>query len=147
MPGYINGSDVLLMVGEKCVGHCTSHTLTFNSESKERAVKPVASANIQLESVYKEKKVTGKSITVKAEGLRNYEETENGFAELLDMWHRGSSVLVKAYNRADSTSPYLKGQFIISNMEETSPAGDDTTYTITLENDGAPEIVGFTDEG
>lgn len=42
--GYINGSDLLLKVGGKAVGHCTSHTLTFNSETKDRAVKPVASA-------------------------------------------------------------------------------------------------------
>lgn len=42
--GYINGSDLLLKVAGKAVGHCSSHTLTFNSETKDRAVKPVASA-------------------------------------------------------------------------------------------------------
>ena len=40
--GYINGSDLLLKIGDKAVGHCTSHKLTFNSETKDRAVKPVA---------------------------------------------------------------------------------------------------------
>ena len=33
--GYVNGSDLLLMVGEKCVGHCTSHSVTYNSETKD----------------------------------------------------------------------------------------------------------------
>ena len=42
--GYVNGSDLLLYINGKAVGHCTSHTATFNSETKERAVKPVASA-------------------------------------------------------------------------------------------------------
>ena len=42
--GYINGSDLLLKVAGKAVGHCSSHTLTFNSETNDRAVKPVASA-------------------------------------------------------------------------------------------------------
>ena len=39
--GYCNGSDMLLYVGGKAIGSCTSHTTTFNSETKERAVKPV----------------------------------------------------------------------------------------------------------
>ena len=43
--GYINGSDILLSVGGKAIGHCASHTLTFNSETKDRAVKPLASAS------------------------------------------------------------------------------------------------------
>lgn len=41
---YINGSDILLKVDGKAVGHCSTHTLTFNSETKDRAVKPVATA-------------------------------------------------------------------------------------------------------
>ena len=40
--GYINGSDILLSVGGKAIGHCTTHTITFNSETKDRAVKPAA---------------------------------------------------------------------------------------------------------
>ena len=40
--GYVNGSDILLSVGGKAVGHCTTHTITFNSETKDRAVKPAA---------------------------------------------------------------------------------------------------------
>ena len=27
--GYVNGSDILLSVGGKAVGHCTTHTITF----------------------------------------------------------------------------------------------------------------------
>ena len=41
--GYVNGSDMLLYIGSKAIGHCTSHTTTFNSETKDRSVKPVAS--------------------------------------------------------------------------------------------------------
>ena len=44
--GYCNGSDMLLYVGGKAVGHCTTHTSTFNSETKDRAVKPVASKGV-----------------------------------------------------------------------------------------------------
>lgn len=34
----------------------------------------------------------------------------------------------------------MKGWFIISSLEETSPTQDDATYSISLENDGEPEI-------
>ena len=44
--GYCNGSDMLLFVGGKAVGHCTSHTTTINSETKDRAVKPVATKGV-----------------------------------------------------------------------------------------------------
>ncbi len=44
--GYCNGSDMLLYVGDKAAGHCTTHTTTMTSETKERQVKPVATAPI-----------------------------------------------------------------------------------------------------
>ena len=56
--GYVNGSDLLLFIGGKAVGHCTSHTMTFNSETKERAVKPVAKKGI-TSGLWKGKGVTG----------------------------------------------------------------------------------------
>ena len=31
-------------------------------------------------------------------------------------------------------------QFVIASIEETSPAQDDVTYTISLENDGEPDV-------
>lgn len=137
--GYINGSDLLLMVGGKAVGHCTSHTLTFNSETKERAVKPVASAAATA-GVWKEKGVTGLSISISADGLRFYDETENGYEQTAALWGKGASVDVKAFKRGNETEPYVSGKFVISSIEETSPAQDDSTYTISLENDGEPDI-------
>lgn len=136
--GYINGSDLLLMVGGKAVGHCTSHTLTFNSETKDRAVKPVASAG-KSSGLWKGKGVTGLSISISAEGLRFYDETENGHEQVAPLWGKGDSVEVKAFKRGSDTAPYLVGKFVIATLEETSPAQDDATYSISLENDGEPE--------
>lgn len=139
MNEYINGSDLLLNIGEKAVGHCTSHTLTFNSETKERAVKPLASA-AKSAGLWKGKGVTGLSISISAEGLRFYNETENGFTEISALWGVGQSVDVEAYEREKDSAPYLKGKFIIASIEETSPAQDDATYSISLENDGEPDV-------
>lgn len=135
---YINGSDLLLKVGGKAVGHCTSHTVTFNSETKDRAVKPVASAS-KSSGLWKGKGVTGLSVSISFEGLRFYSETENGYEEISAKWGKGQSVDVEAFKREDSEKPYLKGKFVISSLEETSPAQDDATYSGSLENDGEPE--------
>ncbi len=137
--GYINGSDLLLMVGEKAVGHCSSHTLTFNSETKDRSVKPVSSA-AKSSGLWKGKGVTGLSISISAEGLRFYDETENGYEQLAPLWGKGTSVTVKAFKRGGDTEPYVKGNFVIASLEESSPAQDDATYSISLENDGEPEV-------
>lgn len=136
--GYVNGSDLLLTIGGKAVGHCTSHSMTFNSETKDRAVKPVATANISA-GLWKGKGVTGLSISISADGLANYNETENGFKALLGLWKAGKPVDVEAYEREDSESPYLKGKFVITSLDQSAPAQDDVTYSISLENDGEPE--------
>lgn len=135
--GYCNGSDMLLYVGGKAVGSCTSHTTTFNSEIKERAVKPVATAGISG-GLWKKKGVVGLSYSISAEGLVFYDETENGFKELFALWKSGKSVEVKCMEREQSEKPYLAGKCVIASLERTDPANDDATYSISLENDGEP---------
>ena len=136
--GYINGSDLLLKVGDKAVGHCSSHTLTFNSETKDRAVKP-ASSEPKSAGLWKAKGVTGLSVSISFEGLRFYDETENGYDEIAALWGKGQSVEVEAFQRGGDSTPYVSGKFVIASLEETSPAQDDATYSGTLESDGEPE--------
>lgn len=135
--GYVNGSDLLLYVGDKAIGHCTSHTTTFNSETKDHAVKPVASASMSS-GLWKGKTVVGLSISVSTEGLRFYNETEMGFKGLFKEWVKGKSVTLKCLERGSSTSPYLVGSFVITSLEESAPAQDDATYSANFENDGEP---------
>lgn len=135
--GYCNGSDVLLYVGGKAIGSCTTHTTTFNSETKERAVKPVATKGLSS-GLWKNKGVVGLSYSISAEGLVFYDETECGFKDLFAMWKAGKSVEVKCMEREESAAPYLEGKCVITSLEETAPAQDDTTYSISLENDGEP---------
>ena len=136
--GYCNGSDMLLYVSGKAVGHCTTHTTTMSSETKDRAVKPVASAGISA-GLWKGKGVTGLSISIKADGLVFYEESESGYKTLFSAWKAGKSIDVKCMERENSEKPYLAGKFVISSLERTDPAQDDSTYSVSLENDGEPE--------
>lgn len=130
---------MLLYIGGKAVGHCTTHTTTLNSETKDRAVKPVASAGISA-GLWKGKGVTGLSVSISAEGLVFYDETENGYKSSLAQWKAGKSVQVKCMERENSDKPYLSGNFVIASLERTDPAQDDATYSITLENDGEVDI-------
>lgn len=138
--GYCNGSDLLLYVGGKAVGSCTSHTTTFSSETKERAVKPVASVAL-TSGKWKKKGVVGLSYSISAEGLRFYDETECGFKELFKLWKAGEPVEVKCMERDATEKPYLVGSCVITSLEESAPAQDDATYSINLENDGEPSTL------
>ena len=135
--GYCNGSDLLLYVDGKAVGSCTSHTATFNSETKERAVKPVASAALSS-GKWKKKGVVGLSYSISAEGLRFYDDTACGFKHLFKLWKEGKSVEVKCMERAEAEKPYLVGACVITSLEESAPAQDDATYSASFENDGEP---------
>lgn len=132
--GYANGSDMLLYVGGKPVGHCTSHSVTINSETKDRAVKPVASQSLSA-GFWKDKSVIGLNVSISAEGLVFYNETEGGYRSALAQIGKGQSVDVKCMER-ESTTPYLTGRFVITSLERSDAAQDDATYSISLENDG-----------
>lgn len=132
--GYCNGSDMLLYVAGKAIGHCTNHTTTINSETKDRAVKPVATASLSA-GLWKDKSVVGLNVSISAEGLVFYQETETGYKSALALISKGQSVEVKCMER-DSTTPYLTGRFVISSLERSDAAQDDATYSITLDNDG-----------
>lgn len=143
-PDYINGSDLLVGIGGKAVGHCTSHKTTFTSETKDRAVKPLASKGVTA-GLWKEKGVTGLSVSVSADGLRYYDETEGGFTANAALWGAGQTVDVECYQRGATDASakgevYLKGKFVITSIEENASAQDDVTYSISLENAGEPEI-------
>ncbi|MCR5841958.1 MAG: phage tail protein [Bacteroidales bacterium] len=133
--GYCNGSDMLLMVGGKAIGHCTTHTTTINSETRERAVKPVQSASISA-GLWKNKTVVALSVQITFEGLCFYQETESGYKEMLAAVKNGEHVAVKCMEREDSEVEYLSGNFVVSSLERTDPASDDATYSGTLDNDG-----------
>lgn len=139
MNGYVNGSDLLVSIGGKAAGHCTTHTTTYNSETKDRAVKPASTASASA-GLWKEKSVTGLSVQVKVEGLRFYADQESGMKDLLAKWKAGAVVELKGFARSADASPYMSGSFIVSALEENAPAGDDTTYSATFDNSGEVTI-------
>lgn len=138
--GYCNGSDMLLYIEDDAIGHCTSHKLTCSSETTEHAVKAPASEPI-TKSLFKEKTVTGLSISGSSDGLVFYGETEAGYAKLFRAWKAGQPVKAKCMERENSDKPYFKGDVIIDSLERTDDAGADSTYSVSFSNSGAPDTL------
>lgn len=136
---YCNGSDMLLYVEDSAAGHCTTHTTTLNTETKDRAVKPEAS-KAKTAGLFKEKSITGLSVSISAEGLIYDGETEEGYKKMFKAWKAGKSIKAKCMERG-SQKPYLQGSFVITSLERTDPANDDSTYKISLDNDGEPDTL------
>lgn len=137
---YKQGNDLLVSIDGSAFGHCTSHTATFNTETKEVAVKPLASVAKAAAAKFKSKIVSGLSVQVKAEGIVFESETESSFKSILAKWKVGGQVTLNLFERENDATPYLTGYFIITSLEHASPAGDDSTWNATFENDGAPTI-------
>lgn len=138
--GYVNGSDLLLTVGGKAIGHCTTHTTTFASETKDRAVKPPIANTSLTAGLWKNKGMSGVSVSITFSGLMVYDETEGALKSLLDLWKTGQPVTVTCVERGENAAPYVTGEFIISQLEAVAAAQDDVTYSGTLDNAGEVTI-------
>ena len=77
---------------------------------------------------------------VKVDGLIFSGEAESGVDAVLAAWKNGTPVALKLFHRGRDNEPYATGNFIISSLEENSPAGQDSTYSATFDNDGAVTI-------
>jgi phage major tail protein 2 len=135
----MNGSNVLFTVGGKGLGHSTTHSVTYNTETKERGVKPPVKEKTK-NALFSGKGVTKMSISVHGEGFRYKGEEELSLDDIRKLWGIGQSVELSCFEREGDDTPYLKGKFVISKVEETSPAQDDATFTVDFENDGEPEV-------
>lgn len=136
---YMNGSNVLFTVGGKGLGHSTTHSVTYNTETKERGVKPPVKEKAK-KALFSGKGVVKMSISVHGEGFRYKGEEELSLDDIRKLWGIGQSVDLSCFEREGDATPYLKGKFVISKVEETSPAQDDATFTVDFENDGEPEV-------
>ncbi len=136
---YIKGKDLLFKIGEKCVGHCTEHTINYSTSTTDVAVKPPA-AQPPTSGMFKDKLPDGMDITIDFKGLRATEEAENGFDEIAALWGSGEPVECAGFKRTEDAKPHLKGSFIITSLVETNNAEGIAEYSGTLGVTGEPDI-------
>jgi len=108
----------------------TSHTVSYSAETKERITKDTASGS------WAKKRVTKLSATIKCEALVAYGSAA-GLSLLKKAFKAKEEVKVK-YSLVDAASSdeYEEGMFVISSLEESSPADGDASYSATLESSG-----------
>lgn len=142
---YINGSDILVSLGGDQQAFATSHTTTYSSDTKDRAVKAPDSQGIGA-SLFKETTVTGLKVQITANGLRHYGTHEGGFVYLLTAWRSGKPVSAECYLRpkngvtGTARDPYLKANFVITKLTESANADEDGAYDVELNLTGAPTV-------
>ena len=139
MDNYIKGKDLLFKVGEKCIGHCSEHTVNYSTSTTDVAVKPEASKPAS-NGLFKEALIDGMDITVDFKGLRATEESENGFDEISALWGAAEPVECAGFKRSSDDKPHLKGKFVITSLTETNGADGIAEYNGSLKVCGEPEI-------
>lgn len=143
--GYINGSDSLFALGDKCFGHCTEHVTNYETTTKSRAVKAPEIKGIEV-TKFEETSITGLGITVSFKGFVFGEESELTFEDLQAMWFAGQPITGELFRRPAAgvvdkdRKPYLKAQFVITKLTESAAADDDNAYDGELKMTGAPEV-------
>lgn len=111
----------------------TSHTITYTGETKERVTKDTGNG------AYSEKKVTKLGVSIKCEALTSYGDSA-GYDRLLSVFKTREPVKLKyGFAQEEEGDRYEEGLFVITSLEQTSPAGEDATYSATFENSGAVE--------
>lgn len=151
MEGYIHGSNLIVFVGSKALGHCSTCEIQDSAETKSRAIKALpnyagseSDTDLQAsqgedttkDGLWEEKSVSKRSVTITAEGFICEDETGESYDELVAKMDAGEPVKVKYAHKDEASTKYRVGRFLITSLKRSDPANDDSTYNITLENTG-----------
>lgn len=148
--GYIHGSNMIVFIGDKAIGHCSSCEVQDSAETKSRAIKvlpdystggqnqdtdlaPVAGEKAGL---WDEKSVSKRSVTINADAFVCDPESGMGYDDLVEAMDTAEPVKVKYAHADEANSKYRVGLFVITSLTRNDPADDDSTLSLTVENSG-----------
>lgn len=135
--GVMDGRDLMLYIDTAESGDtptwqaqalATSHTITYNTETKERLTKDSPGGN-------PEKRVTAVKVTIKADALRSFGDKDKKLL-LATMKAKKNIKLKYGLANEEAGDEYEEGEFVIDSLEETSQAGDDVTYSAQFSSSG-----------
>ena len=133
MGKYRDGTDLILSVGGSALGHSTECKISYKAETGTRKTKEAAAGK------WDEKYVKSLGCTVTASGFVHEDDSTNGIDALRTAFKNATPVNASwAYRDGSGIDG---GQFIITALDHEGKAGDDETYSITLENSGAVTTV------
>lgn len=127
---YLNSAETNDAPTWQAQALATSHTITYNTETKERLTKDSPGGN-------PEKRITAVTVTIKADALRAFGDKDKKL--LLKAMKEKQNVLLKygfAKEDEQEGDDYEEGEFVIDSLEETSQAGEDVTYSAQFSSSG-----------
>lgn len=134
----IDGTDLILSVGGKALGFSTGCKIDTSAETGERVTKEAASGK------WKEKFVKTFSESISADGLvlNSGSATTPTYDAMKELMLKGEPVdgsynVREADSREGKAAGGYKGKYIITSLSLDAQAGDDSKYSIQLENSGA----------
>ncbi len=134
----LNGSDVLVYINTgtveapqlKAVAHSTSSQITNNAETKDRQTKDTG--------VWKKKRVVGLSVSVKCDALVSLDAAVCSYNDLLAKHKAGEPVYLKyGLKEEKAGDKFEEGWFIISSIDRTDAAAEDSSMSVSFDNTGA----------
>ena len=139
----LDGTDLILSVKGIALGYSTGCKVSTSVETGERVTKEETSGK------FKEKYVKSISESISADGivLTDGGDEMPTYDQLKDMMLAADPIEATYGVRAEDsregkTSGQYKGKYIITALDVDAQAGDDSKYSITLENSGKIEKVG-----
>lgn len=136
---YIEGRDIMLCVNTGAsdeaptytpTAAATSHSINYSGETKERVTKDSGGG------AWSEKRVTKLSVSIKVDALVVF-NADCGYDKLLEIMKSRKPVLLKyGYKVEETGDTYEEGLFVITSLEKTDSAEDDSSYSASFENTG-----------
>lgn len=137
--GYVNGSDIVLLVNVaksgaenyKVLLGAKQHKLSVKSNTKTIVDKDMGNPKFQKKSV--------KTIDVSISVDCFVKLAEDGISaqEIEDLLYEGAEVKLRyGFRKTQQGDTYREGLFIIDSFEETSSAQEEMTFTASFSNSG-----------
>ena len=129
---YIEGKDIMLYVNTgaseetptyTATAAAKSHSIKYSGDTKERVTKDSGNG------AWSEKRVTKLSVSIKVDALVVF-NADCGYDKLLEIMKSRKPVLLKyGYKEEETGDTYEEGKFLITDLEKTDSAEDDSTYS------------------
>ena len=133
----LDGTDLILSVGGKALGFSTGCKVSTSVETGERVTKEASSGK------WKEKYVKSFSESISADGcvLTDGDAETPTYDQLKELMLKGEPVeavysLRDGDKRTGKTTGGYAGKYIITSLDLDGQAGDDSKYSVQLENSG-----------
>lgn len=143
MKEILDGTDLIISVGDTALAFSTGCKITITTETGERLTKEAANGK------WKEKYVKSHSSDITADGLQllNNNDDLPAYDQLLAMMTNDEPVTVHYGVRKEDSREVNKangytGKYYITSLELDGQTGDDAKYSVKLENNGAITKVG-----